>query len=729
MKSRKKNMILTLALCAGLCVGAGVVGVNANDVAVNAAASTESFYVLDKAAVRLSDTMGLRFESYLTESALTAVQNGAEFGMLVMSKANYESNTDSWYAAQAESEGKIKKYTYTAEQISAAINDGKTGEANTETYKYRVRTAIVGMKFDTTDQELVAVGYLKNGDTVAYEWSEPRTIAYVAKAAATDYEEADEAGKAELGYDDTDLAYLADMWQQGYAAAAGMTYDETAQKYTYNAVEYTDYKTPFINQVYLLNGASEVAELSLKKAVVNEGDVASATLTAELRNFGEKDKTATPVWTLSGDAVTQEDGVVQASAVGTATVTVTFNDEYSKSVAITVSKSVVNGLVTLTDLETWGTNEANKTLVPLSAFTAVNANGVSGDAATFDGLSATSDGTNLTVNMSAVAYTGDTQKSMSVEFENAVYSNVKANIITKKITTADQIVNLKSYGKVSGYTETYKYYDTSSSSGWSPREYNDAYTLVDGTNIYKLDGYFVLGKSIDLSGKTISNPFTTDTFWVSDNKQNEYGFVGTFDGRGYTLTGGSYWEGGLFGSVGTEGVIKNLAFESATIRGKNGSWTNCAVISSVFYGQLQDVLLNVDHIYNTGCAVAQYIINAKLTNVIVYTSDTSYMCYTYAQMIYDDMTDDIGEKNFWQTRRYGYMGASTFTNCYSFGGSTSYGGPVYYGDANATWSAYNNSSSITKYDTSQSVSALTFTGFDTTMWDFSGTKAAFKAKA
>ena len=92
-------------------------------------------------------------------------------------------------------------------------------------------------------------------------------------------------------------------------------------------------------------------------------------------------------------------------------------------------------------------------------------------------------------------------------------------------------------------------------------------TLVNGT-FYDYDGYFVLGQSIDFTGKgTISAPHAAD---VETTLNNVYavetkGFRGTFNGMGYAIQNASFWCGGMFGEIASGAVIKNTRYENAQV--------------------------------------------------------------------------------------------------------------------------------------------------------------------
>ncbi len=93
------------------------------------------------------------------------------------------------------------------------------------------------------------------------------------------------------------------------------------------------------------------------------------------------------------------------------------------------------------------------------------------------------------------------------------------------------------------------------------------------------DGYFILGN--DIAFNDVIESFTnTGTVWGVQGKELDYsrGFKGVFDGRGYTIDGlescyNKYAEtqsGGIFGYLAREGVVKNVTFTNAVLRGLNG---------------------------------------------------------------------------------------------------------------------------------------------------------------
>ncbi len=99
-------------------------------------------------------------------------------------------------------------------------------------------------------------------------------------------------------------------------------------------------------------------------------------------------------------------------------------------------------------------------------------------------------------------------------------------------------------------------------------------------NSNRYDGYYILANNIDLEGAQLSNTHTSylDSFGAAGqtiyytegeaiknhNSNENYGLLGTFDGNGYTVKNAKMPKGGLFGLIGKNGTVKNLAITGAT---------------------------------------------------------------------------------------------------------------------------------------------------------------------
>ena len=102
------------------------------------------------------------------------------------------------------------------------------------------------------------------------------------------------------------------------------------------------------------------------------------------------------------------------------------------------------------------------------------------------------------------------------------------------------------------------------------------------------EGYYVLGGNIDASALTLMN---TDA-----------AFTGTFDGRGYVISGGSFSSangnkpGGLFGTVDTGSLVKNLAITNATLTTEaDYNWVYTSVLTGRgnFCGTLEQCYVEI----------------------------------------------------------------------------------------------------------------------------------------
>lgn len=128
--------------------------------------------------------------------------------------------------------------------------------------------------------------------------------------------------------------------------------------------------------------------------------------------------------------------------------------------------------------------------------------------------------------------------------DTALY-RVKVLVVTKIITTYAELASLQEYTKVTEGTHSYK-----------PSTGSDKQVTY-----YSYEGYFVLANNLVAKGDEAA--FAAKNSGASGDTgatTSLAGFHGTFDGRGYTVSGFKYALGGIFGDVGNDAVIKNVAF-------------------------------------------------------------------------------------------------------------------------------------------------------------------------
>lgn len=92
---------------------------------------------------------------------------------------------------------------------------------------------------------------------------------------------------------------------------------------------------------------------------------------------------------------------------------------------------------------------------------------------------------------------------------------------------------------------------------------------VFSTQEESVNGYFVLGKDILCTGETV---------WNNINVSRDRYFNGVLDGRGHKITGAKIGDNGLFGILGANAVIKNIAFTDITLTGRD-YWKNTALLA------------------------------------------------------------------------------------------------------------------------------------------------------
>ena len=116
-------------------------------------------------------------------------------------------------------------------------------------------------------------------------------------------------------------------------------------------------------------------------------------------------------------------------------------------------------------------------------------------------------------------------------------------------------------------------------------------------------GYYVLGNDINGNGATLAST-------VQIYNQN-YGFRGTFDGRGHTISNFNTGNYGIFGNLAYGAVVKNVTLDI------NKSYSN-AIAYAVRATKITDVTVNIGAIVYTGWyEFATEINNSTVTNLSI----------------------------------------------------------------------------------------------------------------
>lgn len=142
-----------------------------------------------------------------------------------------------------------------------------------------------------------------------------------------------------------------------------------------------------------------------------------------------------------------------------------------------------------------------------------------------------------------------------------------------------------------------------------------------------VNGYFVLANNIVCTGETV---------WNNINVSRERYFNGVLDGQGYAITGAKVGDNGIFGTLGANAVIKNIAFTDITLTGRD-SWKNTALLaheslaSSVSKSKIENVYVNISdfreteggnraagllYVYNSDIAIKDVIVEIESSDLM-----------------------------------------------------------------------------------------------------------------
>lgn len=127
-------------------------------------------------------------------------------------------------------------------------------------------------------------------------------------------------------------------------------------------------------------------------------------------------------------------------------------------------------------------------------------------------------------------------------------------------------------------------------------------------------GYFVLANNIDCAGLTEPICFMERSAFETNLGQNRAGFLGGFNGMGYTISNLKVPENGLFGCIAASGIVRNVAFTNVQAEEYVICRDNAGLISQVYVqGDFSRVLF------------ASYSPSNKLENIVAESTRTGGM--------------------------------------------------------------------------------------------------------
>ena len=203
----------------------------------------------------------------------------------------------------------------------------------------------------------------------------------------------------------------------------------------------------------------------------------------------------------------------------------------------------------------------------------------------------------LTVNLSGISETGELTFNVYGEKGEKIYLfGLNVRIVTKIIRTAEDLAALR----------------------------------INQSNIdndVSIRGVYILANNIDMKGAVIGGKLTYDNSGASKVPvwRSDFGFLGTFDGQGKTISNFTVKCGGIFGHVGKGAVISNVTFDNVTYAA-DGLTALFAVTARE--AKFANIRINVaaysytsDTGYQQGFLSSRYMTNCSLVNVIINAQD------------------------------------------------------------------------------------------------------------
>lgn len=479
-------------------------------------------------------------------------------------------------------------------------------------------------------------------------------------------------------------------------------------------------------------------EISSSEVTVELGK--EITLTAGLKDIAGNVLPYYPVtWTSSNqDVATVENGVLTLLSQGETTIMASCG-EYSATCAVTVEKAaIVPQDKTAVTLYLDANNTASLTEQLFAQAGKENLFETFTVTKVVDFADALS--TDLTADanyLKTVDANGTARDKTLVIYGEEIAYKVSVKVVTKVITTASELANLIDYG--TNKTKISTTYSNVTRETWS---YNGYFVLgnnltQDSTNPITFTGPS-LGTANDLKVLNINSG------WLL-KKDGTEGFHGTFDGLGYKVDGFSYGVGGVFGFIGSNAVIKNVAFTNCVVGDKEYSVTrNESVLAQGAYGASGNNW-TLDNVYvqgtmngvNSGMLFGYWSYYGTISNTITQTQ-SNYTSDALGAVSRD--TNHLTMNNFVCIYVYGDAGRNykeykPFGSAWNAVPETCTGALVEYelqsdGTIKKITSKTGSNKDVTEITLSDTVAtAEEFEGFSSTYWTVTaGYAPVFKAK-
>ena len=326
-------------------------------------------------------------------------------------------------------------------------------------------------------------------------------------------------------------------------------------------------------------------------------------------------------WTQSTEGIVEITGsaeyTVKALAIGETVLTATYTAEDGKKAHVTINVTVERLTKTVevaheTILADLATTELDLSFA--SAYFTENASLAYGDKVLGNGAL---NGGKLTVDFSEMTDAGNLTFVATTDKDGVYYSfNVNVLLATKIIRAVDDLDVVK-------VTQT---------------------NIDNNTSIY---GYYVLGNDINVrwSKPMVASLSYNDTV---KNYEANFGFRGTFDGLGHTISGFAVNTFGMFGHVGNGAVIKNVKFDKFKYNGQYngalfGGTVRGAEITGVTLSNVEYVNAGAGIEHTQGFFASRYMQYNKLTDIKIDAS--KYEVYSiFGYVVNNNSFDNVEVK-------------------------------------------------------------------------------------
>ena len=563
-KKIKKSLLVVSLLATSFLACGAVASVNAIPASATEAGDqtqTETVETIEfatdfGASVRITEPNGIRFKLKLSDAKkgeIFAENSNKLLGMYIFLGSKVGTTTD---------------YSTLSQKLDVKFKETDLYKVGDYWYANGVMTDLYIQNFN---KQFVGVGYIATtGETTTYEYSDfnvtdnVRSMSDVAIEAYKDPDAAAHKGS------------MAKLIEKAAYAEYGVVETRTAGENDTIVYSFAKGEDTWASYEAMQTAIPVSLSASVSDAALDVGETTNLTANLVINGTAITTLNVPFEYTVSGDAVTIENGVISAMTVGTSDITVSFGD-YSKTVSVNViDYQERNHLQGHPDLNMFGQTATVSLVEKQGTF-----NGFGTIEGEIESL-CLSDGTVLsdmadvtlengvltftTTESSLVNVFGSCRGGKTVVLTTHVYDE---NETLKKVVTHNFYMTFADY-----VITTYEEYRQLSKYVVTANTTTDAFVTntVGMTGSVCTNGYFVLGNDLAFAGKNVLD---------STNAKAVSLIGGTFDGQGYTMDQPLFSDSSLFGVIRNGATVKDVKITNAKVAFGNNETVNAGIIATV----------------------------------------------------------------------------------------------------------------------------------------------------